>query len=745
MGDRTTTEGRTKTLAIGVIGLTSMIASAGDPVATDHLQVHSRITARAMPRVEAKQSAVVTEETVRGMLDALVEVILERHHPTRHWEPIRPPSGQSPQPTGRTALAVLALLDAGIPAQSPRIAAAIDWMSTTPADGTYAIAARLMVWCRLPDFDRARRLECERLLERFSVEGGGWDYGPSPRLGFIDQSLTQFGLQAITEAAQRGASIPAAVFDRVRARFIGTQNPDGGWGYRRIGDPSRGSMTAAGVASLAIIEKHLPSRRDDRRRMLDAMTKAVTWLEARFDVEANPGCPRWHLYWIHAMERAARMTGVRTLGTRDWFQESAAMIRRRLFLVEPRHPPRIRGTPRIDRLAFALLVLRRGLEPVAFACIDVGDRPPIDDLLGDACRLVSEHLERVTGWIRIDLDDPPESWRRFPVLVVRSPVDAAWLADPSSRLARRLAAFVASGGVVIALPSSIGPGTRTFPERAIAAIVPEAGNATPPTVARDDPARRRAGRWRIDARHLGSHLRRWCVAARVPLRPGALVTRVETELTAMLASICLERTAGRLPCRIPPSIEGGFDTTADPTTAEHPIRRVDWSGDGLVEPMLLHAWQRFGCDPSPEPSQDTDSTPASEIHATNSISSSHRRLVWLSGIGDADPADLGHPDDVFDPTREFLVTEAMSPEFRVAFIAWIRGRGWRVGLPPAGAPPSCAGLHHGGRCIGVLIDDRPARRLLDLKTPPDFTAADLKALHRSIEAARAIDRREGTE
>ncbi|MCP4940172.1 MAG: hypothetical protein GY921_13375, partial [Phycisphaeraceae bacterium] len=44
------------------------------------------------------------------------------------------------------------------------------------------------------------------------------------------------------------------------------------------------------------------------------------------------------------------------------------------------------------------------------------------------------------------------------------------------------------------------------------------------------------------------------------------------------------------------------------------------------------------------------------------------------------------------------------------------------------------------RCIGVLIDDRPARRLLGIRTPPDFTFDDLDALHRSIEAASVIDR-----
>ena len=715
-----------------------LVMTAGRAFATNRFDPGIGLT----PPTGGTRTVPIDRESIRGMLDALVETLWERHHPTRHWEPVRPPSDQSAQPTGRTALAVLALLDADIPARSPRVAAAIDWMAVTPADGTYAIAARLMVWCRLPGFDRERRGECARLLERFSVEGGGWDYGPSPRLGFIDQSLTQFGLQAITEAARRGVSIPDRLFDRVRARFIATQNPDGGWGYRRLGDPSRGSMTAAGVASLALIEDHIRSSRDDRRRTLDAMTKAMSWLETRFDAEANPGCPRWHLYWIHALERASRVTGLQRLGTRDWFQESAAMIRRRMFLVEPRNPPRIRGTPRIDRIAFALLVLRRGLEPVAFACLDVGHGPPIEDLLGDACRLVADRLERGTGWIRVGMDDPPGSWRRFPVLVVRSPPDAAWLTTPTSRTARRLAAFVETGGLVIALPDSSGSGGRTFARRALTALVPSVDAVS---IGREDPARRRVGRWRIDAKQVGSSLRRWCVAARVPLRPGGLATRIETELASMLASICLERTDGLLPSRIPTSREARSDRPSTAMATEHPIRRIEWAGDGLVEPMLLHAWHHFRRGSPSGPSSRVDSTPPPETPLHRSGPTSQRRLVWLSGVGDADPADLGDPSAVFDPTREFLVAEAMSPGFRAAFLRWIRKRGWRVGLPPAGAPSSSTGLHDDARCIGVLIDDRPARRLLDVRTPPDFTSHDLQALHRSIEAARTIDQSESAD
>ena len=58
------------------------------------------------------------------MVDALVARIRANHEPTRQWEPEVLPEGNVAQPTGRTALAALALLEAGVPAQSPKLLAA---------------------------------------------------------------------------------------------------------------------------------------------------------------------------------------------------------------------------------------------------------------------------------------------------------------------------------------------------------------------------------------------------------------------------------------------------------------------------------------------------------------------------------------------------------------------------------------------------------------------------------------------
>ena len=75
------------------------------------------------PSVDA--DVPVDEDEVRAMVDALVARIRANHEPTRQWEPEVLPEGNVAQPTGRTALAALALLEAGVPAQSPKLLAAI--------------------------------------------------------------------------------------------------------------------------------------------------------------------------------------------------------------------------------------------------------------------------------------------------------------------------------------------------------------------------------------------------------------------------------------------------------------------------------------------------------------------------------------------------------------------------------------------------------------------------------------------
>src|SRR5262249_9029899 len=82
--------------------------------------------------------------------------------------------------------------------------------------------------------------------------GGGQQMG-----GMTDNSNTQFATLALWVARKHGLPVDAAL-GRVDARFRGSQNPDGGWGYvptstgRRHHEGSTATMTCAGLLALAV-------------------------------------------------------------------------------------------------------------------------------------------------------------------------------------------------------------------------------------------------------------------------------------------------------------------------------------------------------------------------------------------------------------------------------------------------------------------------------------------------------------
>src|SRR5262249_34547919 len=90
---------------------------------------------------------------------------------------------------------------------------------------------------------------------------GGWDYD-TRTVG--DSSISQYAILGLWEAANAGADVPPAVFDRAAGFYIATQAADGGWFYHSD-EPGHGvtmAMTAAGVGSLLICQRQLAQHRE---------------------------------------------------------------------------------------------------------------------------------------------------------------------------------------------------------------------------------------------------------------------------------------------------------------------------------------------------------------------------------------------------------------------------------------------------------------------------------------------------
>ena len=309
---------------------------------------------------------------------------------------------------------MLALVLTGMPSEHPISLPTLDWLEANPADGTYAIAVRDALVAASTSISRARGSRADAAPRPVLSVPTGWDYRDPPRPHMLDHSLTQFAFQALADAASVLEPVPDGILQLVRGGFVHTQNPDGGWTYR-IADAgrgrSRGSMTAAGLATLALAERMAPAGGVLAERTRRAMDAAVRWLDTNFSADSHPGHAEHLYYWMHAVERASRTTGAGRYGGRGWFDG---------FLGDPRAVDRLRRIDRLagaarrssENLAFAIMVLRRGLEPLVFAGFDPDGLDAIPSPLGRVASrsaVVSSDASVGPGWIF----DPVETWARF--------------------------------------------------------------------------------------------------------------------------------------------------------------------------------------------------------------------------------------------------------------------------------------------------------------------------------------------
>jgi hypothetical protein len=113
---------------------------------------------------------------------------------------------------------------------------------------------------------------------------------------------------------------PKDVFDRAR-----------GFGYTPGNGPT-GSMTTAGLSSLAIVKAMLLEQHTldpGLREQLDqGIWDAIAWLAHHYDIDGNPPTrsPVWHYYYLYGLERACVIVGKKFLGERDWYRDGAILL-----------------------------------------------------------------------------------------------------------------------------------------------------------------------------------------------------------------------------------------------------------------------------------------------------------------------------------------------------------------------------------------------------------------------------------
>ncbi len=245
------------------------------------------------------------------------------------------------RPGGWTSLALLALLNAGVPPSDEAVQKGLEYLRKIEPTQTYVVGLQTMVFALAgQDAERIQRNVTWLVKAR---QPGGWSYsvGGSP-----DNSNTQYALLGLHEGLRAGAKVDAAELEAVRKLMMDTQGQDGGWPYKVVSGakeerligrlPSSMTMTTAGLCNLVITGMDL----DVSKQNLDVRTgvadrcgeyeenepvaKALRWIGRSYPSRLTPDNAQQFLgspfYCLYGVERAGRLTGQRYFGGHDWYE-----------------------------------------------------------------------------------------------------------------------------------------------------------------------------------------------------------------------------------------------------------------------------------------------------------------------------------------------------------------------------------------------------------------------------------------
>lgn len=289
---------------------------------------------------------------------------------------------------GQASLATLALLKAGVPADSPEMKASLDKIAArvkpegvfeVSGDYNYDAGVTLMALANADPKKYKKQIE---VIAKFLIQtqgpNGEWDYQQGRGSGTGDTSISQYAILGLWEAARAGVPVPTRVWDKAANWHITRQQTDGGFTYHPAGVGGGGgstyTMTVAGTASLLVARLHLfgtvgdqsevedapaPGRKKPRKKFGVLTPSAGEEEEAEGQETVEPPPPvdgpkttrlnvldrsvaggrkwlierfkidpqtPWQLYYLYGIERLTALAGIREFAGHDWYDEGATYL-----------------------------------------------------------------------------------------------------------------------------------------------------------------------------------------------------------------------------------------------------------------------------------------------------------------------------------------------------------------------------------------------------------------------------------
>ena len=364
--------------------------------------------------------AEITAQQVRQAIDRGVAYLKREQRKDGSWPEHPTLAG------GVTALATLALLNSGVPADDPQIRLALAFLRKLPPKFNYVVCLQTMVFSiAQPTADallinrNVRWLEEQQKRDKTAEKfKGGWGYPE----GYGDNSNTQFAVLALYEAQRAGVPVSLQTWRLTQQYWLRGQRPgDGSWSYKP-NDPGSGSgsMTCAGIGALVMAQDILDEEdarvEGDRVKCCqphasdEAIDKGIAWLARHFSVRVNPGDdPRsFLLYYLYGLERTGRLTNSRFIGRHDWYREGAEwLINEQEDLSGFWRGSGLGENSPYVGTSLALLFLSKGRRPIVAAKLKHGPQDDWNHHRKDLANLVT-YTEKKWGrdltWQVIDLE-----------------------------------------------------------------------------------------------------------------------------------------------------------------------------------------------------------------------------------------------------------------------------------------------------------------------------------------------------
>ena len=225
-------------------------------------------------------------------------------------------------PGGVTALAMAALLEAGVKPDDEAIAKGIEFVRKLPPRDTYVVALQTLVLSQVDPKKDLKTIQrnvewIKQTLKRDrSGNLNGWSY---PGRGFeTDNSNTQFAVFALHVAARAGAEVDERLWREIRFFYVQSQLSNGGWQYRASSPIDRLAMTSAGICGLLIAANHLPDKDPASEK---AIARGLERVDESFTIEY----PKWRFYNLWCLARRNRLLGKTAFNGRkasdyDWYR-----------------------------------------------------------------------------------------------------------------------------------------------------------------------------------------------------------------------------------------------------------------------------------------------------------------------------------------------------------------------------------------------------------------------------------------